>query len=253
MKEIKIPLSVVIIAKNEERAIGESLESVSWADEVIVVDDMSSDRTSEISKRHGARVVQRKMEIEGEHRNRAYALAKNEWVLSLDADEKVSPGLREEIIQKLSGNPSYVGFSIPLRNYIGNRWVRYGGWYPAAKLRLFRKERFRYEEVGVHPRAFLDGEEGDLKGDILHKGYPDFAPFCDSLNRQTSLEAEKWFSEKRKIGILLCFYKALDRFLRTFIFKQGFRDGFLGFMVAYYAGLYQVMSYAKYWEFKQRK
>lgn len=249
----KAPLSVVIIAKNEERAIGDSLESVAWAGEVLVVDDQSTDRTAEIAKAHGARVVQKKMEIEGKHRNDAYAAASHEWVLSLDADEAVSPELREEIVGMLRGNTSFSGFSIPLRNYIGNRWVRYGGWYPASKLRLFRKERFRYEETGVHPRAFLDGKEGNFKGDIIHKGYPDFSHFLESLNRQTSLEAEKWFQDKRKIGLLLCFYKALDRFFRAFLFKQGFRDGFLGFMVAYYAALYQIMSYAKYWELKQGK
>jgi len=253
MKTEKAPLSIVIIAKNEEKAIAECLESVSWAGEVIVVDDQSADRTIEIAKAHGARVVQKKMEVEGKHRNDAYALAAHEWVLSLDADEQVSSELKEEIMKMLSDGTPYAGFSIPLRNYIGNRWVRHGGWYPAAKLRLFRKNRFRYEEVEVHPRAFLDGKEGNLRGDIIHKGSPDFAHFLESLNRQTSLEAEKRFHEKRKSGLFLCFYKALDRFMRAFILKQGFRDGFLGFMVAYYAALYQMMSYAKYWELKERK
>lgn len=253
MKAEKVPLSVVIIAKNEEGTIAECLESVAWAGEVIVVDDQSSDRTADIAREHGARVIQQKMEIEGKHRNEAYALASHGWVLSLDADERVSPELKDEIVSMLRDNTPFSGFSIPLRNFIGKRWVRYGGWYPAAKLRLFRKEKFRYEEVGVHPRAFLDGKESDLKGDIVHQGYPDFAHFLTSLNRQTSLEAEKWLQEKRSMGLFLCLYKACDRFFRAFFLKQGFRDGFLGFMVAYYASLYQIMSYAKYWELKEKE
>jgi len=249
---MKVPLSVVVIAKNEERGIAATLQSVAWADEVIVVDDLSSDRTAEIARQQGARVVQKKMENEGKHRNEAYALAKHEWVLSLDADEEVSPELKAEIAKIVSDN-TYAGYSIPLRNYIGDHWVRHGGWYPAGKLRLFRKGKFRYEEVGVHPRAFCDGKVGTLKGDIVHKGYPDFGHFLESLNRQTTLEAEKWIQDKRKMNFFLSFYRALDRFIRTYFLKAGFLDGFIGFMVALFAFLYQIMSYAKYRDLKRRR
>ena len=243
----------MIIAKNEEKVIEESLRSVAWADDILVVDDMSDDRTAEISRRHGVRVVQRKMDNEGTHRNAAYALAKNEWVLSLDADEQVSPELREEMIASLGKGSPYAGFSIPLRNYIGGYWVRHGGWYPAGKLRLFLKNKFRYEEVGVHPRAFCDGEVGVMKGDIVHKGYPDFGHFLESLNRQTTLEAEKWLQDKRKITASWAFYRAFDRFIRTYFLKKGFCDGFVGFMVALFAFLYQIMSYAKYRDLKRKR
>lgn len=250
---MSVPLSVVILAKNEEKAIGECLGSVAgWASEVIVVDDESTDRTVAIAKEHGARLVQKRMEIEGKHRNEAYQLAKEEWVLSLDADEQASPELKEEIGHLLRGNSSYSAFSIPLRNYIGGRWVRYGGWYPAAKLRLFRKHRFRYEEVGVHPRGFVEGKVGTLKGDIIHRGYPDIAHFLESLNRQTTLEARKWFEEKRVVGPVRCFVKAFTRFLKRYFFKQGFRDGTLGFTVAFFDSLYQILSYVKYWELRKK-
>jgi len=244
-------LSVVIIAKNEEQAISDCLKSLSWVDDVLIVDDFSEDKTVEIAKSFGARVIQKKMENEGKHRNEAYQLAKHEWVLSLDADESVSSELKEEIHYLLQGQSTYSGFSIPLRNYIGDRWVRYGGWYPAKKLRLFQKSRFAYEEVGVHPRGFLDGAVGSLNGDIVHKGYPNFSHFLQSLDRQTTLEAEKWFNESRPIGPFKCFVKAWTRFIKRYFLKQGYRDGTVGFVVAFFDSLYQILSYVKYWELKK--
>lgn len=248
----KFTISVVVITRNEEKNIEDCLSSVNWADELVVLDDFSSDETITKAKKFTDRIFQRKMDIEGAHRNYAYSLAKNEWVLSLDADEMVSLELKDEIIKALSNNPRYTAFSIPLRNFIGDYWVRYGGWYPAGKLRLFRKDKFRYEEVGVHPRVLLDGECGHLKCDIIHKGYPDFEHFLSSLNRQTTLEAQKWIDDKRRIGIGKMLFKAIDRFIRSFISKKGYKDGFIGFMVAYLASLYQVMSYAKYWQMKRK-
>lgn len=161
----KISLSVVVITKNEEANIEECLGSVShWADEIVVVDDESTDKTRDIARSFTDKVLLKKMENEGKHRNWAYAQAKNEWVLSLDADEKVTEELQQEISAAIR-NTTFVGFSIPLRNFIGDYWVRHSGWYPASKLRLFKKDKFRYEEVQVHPRAFLDGEEGHLTKD----------------------------------------------------------------------------------------
>jgi glycosyltransferase involved in cell wall biosynthesis len=251
MMPATIPLSVVIIAKNEEANIQESLKSVfGWADEIIVVDDYSTDKTSEIARGFG-RVLVRKMENEGIHRNWAYAQAKNSWVLSLDADEKVSPELREEISGVIN-TTSHVCFDMPLRNYIGNYWVRHGGWYPASKVRLFRKEKFKYEEVQVHPRIFVDGTSGHLTKDIIHKGYPDLEHFLNSVNRQTTLEAQKWLDTGRKFTWGHMLWRAIDRFFRRYIRKQAFRDGMYGFLIAYFDSLYQFLSYVKYREIVNR-
>ncbi len=242
----KVPVSVVIITKNEENNIADCINSVSgWADEIIVVDDLSSDRTIEIAQQLADKVLLKKMEIEGTHRNWAYTQTRNSWVLSLDADEKVTPELKEEISSHIN-QKDYVCFAIPLRNYIGNYWIRYGGWYPASKVRLFRKEKFKYEEVVVHPRVTIEGKCGQLKNDIIHKGYPDFEHFLASLNRQTTLEAQKWITTKRSMSIGRISWRTVDRFFRRFIGKQGFRDGFIGFMIAFFDSLYQIMSYAKY-------
>ena len=249
----KLPLSVVVLTKNEEKNIEECLASVyGWADEILVVDDESTDQTVEITKKFTHRVLHRKMDNEGVHRNWAYAQAKNEWVLSLDADEIVTEELKKEISDALPST-QFHAFDMPLRNYIGKYWVRYGGWYPAGKLRLFMKSRFKYEEVEVHPRVFLDGETGHLTKDIVHKGYPDFEHFLASLNRQTTLEARKWVQTGRKMSLGRALWRTMDRFPRIFIRKQGYRDGFIGFMIAFFASLYQIMSYAKYWELKKPK
>jgi len=246
-----VPLSVVVITKNEERNIQDCLNSVyGWADEIVVVDDQSSDKTVELAEKFASKVYHRRMDNEGKHRNWAYAQAKNEWVLSLDADEMVSPELREEIATTLAATKCHA-FSIPLRNYIGKYWVKHSGWYPAGKLRLFMKSRFKYEEVQVHPRVFLNGDTGHLTKDIVHKGYPDFEHFLQSLNRQTTLEAQKWVDTGRNMSAGKAIWRTVDRFFRSFIGKKGYKDGFIGFMIAFFASLYQIMSYTKYWEIKK--
>ncbi|MBF0483079.1 MAG: glycosyltransferase family 2 protein [Candidatus Omnitrophica bacterium] len=244
----KVPVSVVVIAKNEEDNIEECLRSVyGWADELILVDDQSSDKTVEIAEKIADKIFHRKMSNEGEHRNWAIQQARNEWVLSLDADEQVTPELRNEITGLITSN-EFQAFSIPLKTYIGSYWVKHSGWYPANKLRMYMKSKMRFEEVSVHPRIFLDGKEKKLSCDIIHKGYPDFEHFLGSLNRQTTLEAQKWISGGRKMSLGVAMWRTIDRLPRVFFGKKGYKDGFMGFMIAFFASLYQIMSYAKYWQ-----
>jgi glycosyltransferase involved in cell wall biosynthesis len=246
-------VSVVTIAKNEEANIAACINSArGWADEHIVVDDFSTDKTAEIARLNGAMVFQRKMDIEGTHRNWAYSKAKSEWVLSLDADEEMTRELKEEISRVIQSDECVV-YNIPLRTYIGNYWVQHGGWYPGGKDRLFKKSKFRYEETGVHPRVFYEGKCGHLKSDIIHKGYEDFSELFRGLNSQTTLEAQKWFNESRKIGPGLMLWKATDRFFRAYIGKKGYKDGVVGFIVAMNGALYQIFSYAKYWEMMRKE
>lgn len=242
-----IPLSVIVITRNEEDRLADCLESVRWAREIIVVDDHSTDRTVEIARRFTDRIVQRKMEIEGVHRNFAYELATQEWILSLDADERVTPELRDEIASLLATAPSLNGYTIPRRNYLGTRWLRYGGFYPSAQLRLFRKGHFHYEEAEVHPRAFLDTLTGHLTHDLIHYSYRDLHDFVAKLNRQTTLETRKWLRDGRPMSARKGLWRALDRFWRTYRGKEGYRDGTLGFILAVLAGMYQFLSFAKFW------
>jgi len=243
-------LSVVVITKNEERNIRDCLASVEgWADEIIVVDDKSTDNTVDIVRKYTDRIIIRQMDIEGRHRNFAYAQAKNLWVLSLDADERVTDELKREIEEALD-RPAikYNGFTIPRRNYIGDYWVKHGGWYPSPQLKLFRKDKFRYEEAGVHPRAFMDEPCGHLRSDLIHYSYKNLEDFLNKLNNQTTREAGKWFNQHKPMRLGRFIWRTTDRFIRAYIARRGYRDGFIGFAVAFYAGLYQFISYLKYRE-----
>ena len=256
----KISLSIVILAKNEEDRIEDCIKSVGeWADEVIVIDDESTDSTCRLAKELGTKVLTQKMEVEGRHRNLAYSQAKNEWVLSLDADERLTEELKDEIESTLASNPQQNAFTIPRRNFINDYWMRWGGQYPAAQLKLFRRDEFKWEEVEVHPRAFLEGECGHLKGDLIHYTYKDWASFLGKINNQTTLEAKKWYklslTDPKKAGykmnLVHALWRTFDRFVRAFIAKRGYRDGFIGFMAAYFGSLYQIVSFAKYKDLKK--
>jgi glycosyltransferase involved in cell wall biosynthesis len=244
----KVPISVVVITKNEAENIEDCLRSVSWADEIIVLDDNSSDNTVELAKKYTDKVFSRKMDIEGKHRNYAYSLAKNKWVLSLDADERASAELGKELAELFKGPMPHVVYNIPIKTYIGSRWIKHAGWYPAPKDRLFDKDRFKYEEVEVHPRVFYKGTCGRLKSDIVHYSYKDYHDFLVSLNNQTTLEAKKWLKERRPVNFIKMKRKAASRFLKAYVQKGGFKDGLLGFVVSWAGAAYQFMSYIKYKE-----
>jgi len=248
----KVGLSVVILTKNDASRISRTLESVKWADEIIVVDDESTDHTLDIVRKYTDRIFIRKMDIEGRHRNWAYSQAKNAWVLSLDSDEIVSPQLKEEITRVLKNNPRENGFTIPRRNYIGDYWVKQGGWYPSPQLKLFRKDKFRYEEATVHPRAFMDEPCGHLRCDIIHYSYRDIEDFLGKLNNQTTREAKKWLAQGKPMRLVRFLWRSCDRFIRTYVGRKGYKDGFWGFVVAYFASLYQFISYLKYRELIRR-
>jgi len=248
-----ISLTTVILTKNEQSNIEDCLKSVyKWADEIIIVDDESTDTTRDIASQYADKILVKKMDIEGVHRNWAYQQAKNGWVLSLDADERVTEELKEEITNALNHPGGKVAFSIPRRNFIGDYWIKYGGWYPSAQLKLFKKDKFKWEEVHVHPVAFADGEVGHLKADLIHYSYKDIADFINKQNRQTTLEVEKWIAQGKKIKVGKFLWRSIDRFFRSYVKKKGFRDGFYGFVVAYFASLYQFLSLLKYREIKRK-
>lgn len=245
----KAPVSVVIIAKNEERRLEDCLKSAAWAKEIIVLDDMSTDRTVEISRQFTDRVFQRQMDIEGRHRNYAYDLATQPWVLSLDADERITPELAEEITKAITDtSATHVCYSIPIKTYIGDEWIQGAGYYPAAKTRLFKKGEFRYEEARVHPRVIYQGTCGHLKKDIIHLSCQNIEQWFGKFNRETTLEAEKWIIDGRKVKMGNILRKTVDRFLKNYFGKKGYKYGFTGFLMSYFHGFYQLLSYAKYRE-----
>ncbi len=247
----KAPLSIAVITKNEEGNIVECLKTADWAGEIVILDDHSTDRTVEVVRPFTDRIHQRKMNVEGAHRNYLYSLCSNEWVLSLDADERITPELKDEIIRTLkeeTQNPRNSAYSIPIKTYIGNRWANSAGWYPAAKIRLFKKAKFRYDESEVHPRIFLDGASGNLKGDIVHYAYKDLSGLFRNVNEQTTLQAREWHREGRSFSLFTLVRTSIDRFIRKYFFKGGIKGGILGLALSASDSLYQFLSYVKLWE-----
>lgn len=250
----KASVSVVIIAKNEEKRLEDCLKSAAWAKEIVVLDDMSTDRTQEIARKYTDKVFQRTMDIEGRHRNYAYSLATQDWILSLDADERVTPELAEEIKRVIAtSSEDTVCYAIPIKTFIGKEWIQGAGYYPAAKTRLFRKGKFQYEEARVHPRVIYEGKCGILKGDILHYSCQTLEQWIGKFNRETTLEADKWITDGRKVTLASTLRKTVDRFLKNYFLKNGWRHGFTGFLMSVFHGLYQLFSYAKYREMKMQK
>lgn len=245
----KTALSVVIIAKNEEKRLEDCLKSAAFAAEIIVVDDESTDRTVEIAEKHGAKVFKRKMDIEGRHRNWAYDQATQPWALSLDADERITPELAAEITEVIAKNdPEFICYSIPIKTFIGPEWIQGAGYYPAGKTRMFRKGQFKYEEARVHPRVIYSGKCGHLKGDILHYSCQTLEQWIAKFNRETTLEADKWVTDGRKVKLSTSIRKTFDRFFKNYFLKDGIKHGFMGFLMSVFHGLYQLFAYAKYRE-----
>lgn len=250
----KPALSVVIIAKNEEKRLEDCLKSAAFAAEIIVVDDESTDRTVEIAEKLGAKVFKRKMDIEGRHRNWAYEQATQPWALSLDADERITPELAKEMTEVIAKNdPEFICYSIPIKTFIGPEWIQGAGYYPAGKTRMFRKGQFKYEEARVHPRVIYSGKCGHLKGDILHYSCQTLEQWIGKFNRETTLEADKWVTDGRKVKLSTSIRKTFDRFFKNYFLKDGIKHGFMGFLMSVFHGLYQLFAYAKYREMMRDK
>lgn len=244
----KFPISVCMIVKNEERRLEDALNSVSWAKEIVIIDDESTDNTVAIARRYTDKIIRRKMDIEGRQRNFSFENASQKWILTMDADERVSPELAQSIQETLSKETEHTGFDLPVKTFIGKRWVKGAGYYPARKLRVFQKGKFKYEETRVHPRVHLEGTSGELQGDLMHYSCENFTQYITKFNRETSLEAEKWIRDNRKVSLPNILRKTVDRFLKYYFLKGGISDGFLGYFMSTFHSLYQLHSYAKYWE-----
>ncbi|MCK4994542.1 MAG: glycosyltransferase family 2 protein [Candidatus Omnitrophica bacterium] len=247
----KLPISIVVITRNVEHNLVDCLESVKWADEVVIVDNHSTDSTLVLAKKYTKSIYNDTWDKEGSIRNRAYQRAKNDWVLTLDPDERVSEGLKEQIEEFLKNGTPYDAYSVSMKSYFARSyWMRHGGWYPASRVKLFKKDKFRYEDAEIHPRAYLDGKEGRLSGDVIHFCYDDFTQVVSKMNAQSTLEAKKWLSDKRKMNLNLALIRTFSRFFKMYLQKQGFRDGLIGFMMAWQWATYQWLSYIKYWQMK---
>ena len=251
-------LSVVIITRNEEGNIARTLESVAWADERIVVDSGSTDKTLEIAHRHGAKVFEEPWKGYAAQKNSAIAQATADWVLSLDADEEVSSELASSVQNAIAASPAtgesgIVGYFVARRNFFLGRWIRYGGFYPDRKLRLFRRGRGRFVERAVHENMQVDGATDRLSGDLIHHAYPTLSGYIETMNRYSSLAAEiavqKGQVSRSFAGFLVnVYYRPALNLTWNYVFRGGFLDGREGFLLHLYHNVYVSWKYAKAWE-----
>lgn len=249
----KVGLSVVVVTLNEEERIRECLESVAWADELIVVDAESRDKTATIARELTDHVFVRPWPGFAAQKNFGLEQAHGDWILSLDADEVVSPVLRKEITAIVAGGGVHAGYAMPRRNVFWGRWVRHGGLYPDRQLRLFRRGRGRFVERNVHESVRVDGRVGRLAGHLEHRSYRDVADFLERADRYSTLGAEEWLAAGRPARPLLDLVgRPVGRFLGMYVVRAGFLDGWRGFLLAVLYGYYVLMRSVKVWERMKR-
>ena len=241
-------ISVAVITKNEEQNIRACLESVRWADEIVVVDNGSTDETRQICQDFQARVYLEEWKGFSRQKNSALEKTRNEWVLSLDADERVSPDLRQEIEWTLEGNPLCDGYYIARKNFFLGRWIRHCGWYPDYNLRLFRKDRGRFGERAVHEQVELEGKVGYLKNPLEHITYRSLSDFLKRMDRYSTLAAREMRSEGRRYHFYNACFRPPFTFLQMYLLRAGFLEGYLGFLLSI---LYSFYTFAKYSKLKE--
>ena len=242
-------LSVVVITFNEEANIRNLLESVRAADEHIVLDCGSTDRTPEIARAFGAKTFTEAWKGYSTQKNSAIEKASGDWVLSLDADEAVEPELMEEIFSVLDRNPSVNGYYLPRKNYFLGRWIRHGGFYPDRKLRLFRRGRGRFRERPVHEVVEVDGPTARLNHALVHNAYPTLEGYIQHMNRYSSLGAEIAASQgKTGFGLVNIVVNPLATFVYNYFLRLGLLDGREGLLLNLYHSVYVSWKYAKAWE-----
>jgi len=262
MEEAKLSLSIALAVYNEGENLGPCLESVkSLASEIVIVDGHSSDNTVNIAESYGAKVLSEENRSNF-HINKQHAIdaCTSDWILQLDADERVSSMLLEEIKKVITGDPMVAAdaYYLKRRNYFLGRWMNKGGMYPDPVIRLFRKGKAKLPGASVHEIMTVDGTTKWIDNDLLHIADPNFTRYLLRSNRYTSLQAADWLKEG-KIGVstgsilLYMIWKPLIRFLEIYLRHKGFQDGFPGFVFAWYSGLHIASSYVKYWEKRTTK
>jgi len=246
-----LKLSVGILTFNSERKIGEVLSSIKdIADEIVVLDSGSEDKTIEIAEHFGARVFYRKFDNFVNQKNHLLSLCRGEWVLFLDDDEVVSKELAGEILKVKENNPPADGYYVNvLTNYLG-RWIKHA-WYPDWHLRLAKRKKCRWEGDKVHEKLVVDGKVGYLKGNLLHYSYPSVSYHLKKIDLYTTLYAEGALRKGKKFSFLKLLSSPIGAFLRRYLLKRGFLDGFEGFVLSVMASYYTFLKYLKLWELEK--
>lgn len=248
MKQLKI--SVVIATKNEEKMIKDCLESVKWADEIVIIDDFSEDKTVEIAKKFGVKIFLHKWPGFSKQKNYGFKRATGDWILSLDADERVTPELKEEILKEIkkTKNP-FSGYHIPRLNNILGKDMYFGGWYPDYQKRLVRREKFKRWKGKLHEEMLVRGQTGKLKSNIYHITHRGLSWMVEKSLVYTRHEAEEMLKAKHPKMVWWRFFRPMaQEFFYRLIKKSGWRDGIIGWIEAIYQTFNKFLIYARLWE-----
>lgn len=238
-------ITATIITLNEERKIARAIESLRCCDEIVVVDSGSTDRTAELAANLGARVVEAQFTGYASQKNRAAEQASNDWILSIDADEALSEALEAEIWQVKKNGPRHDAYTVPrLAQYLG-RWILHGGWYPDRKVRLYDRRKATWVGDFVHESVRVTGRVGHLEENLLHFTCDSLSEHLKTMDRYTTLAAEEIASRRQPVSTARVLLDPPWTFFRSYVLQRGFLDGFEGLVIAYMAGLYTFLKYAK--------
>jgi len=253
MRIMRPPISACVITLNEERNIRDCLASLAWADEIVVVDSGSTDRTVELAAEYTPRVIHHKWEGINAQRNFALSEVRHDWVLCLDADERVTPELRDEIRRRLEAEADRVdGYRLRRRTHYLGRWIRHGGWYPDWKLRLFRRNKARFTGKDPHDRPEVRGVVRDLSGHIDHYTYPGLSHHLRTIDSFSKTAAENWYREGKPFRLVELIVRPPWKWVETYLIQRGFLDGLPGFIIAGCSAFYVFVKYAKLWELQRK-
>ena len=247
-------ISACVLCFNEENKIERCLSSLTWCDEIVVLDSFSTDRTPELCRKFTDKFFQRQWLGYVGQRNTVREFASHPWLLFMDSDEEVSPALRDEILRELD-NPSgnYIGYEFPRQVYYLGRWIRHGEWYPDVKLRLFNKVYGRTEGQEPHDKVVVNGPVKRLKNPVWHYTYDDITDHLNTVNRFSSITARQRFVQKASFKWSDLLVRPLFRFVRGYFLRGGFLDGAHGLMIAVINSYGVFVKYAKHWELIRRQ
>lgn len=247
------PLSVVIIAKDEADRIEDCLRSVAWAEEIVVLDSGSSDATCAIARRYTDRVYQLPWSGFGPQKQAAVELARHDWILNLDCDERVTPELVTEIKAVLALEQQRDAYSVPRRTFVGNTEIKHCGWYPDRTVRLFNRTKARYSDSLVHERVMTDSAPAECSGHLLHYSFNGLGDLLIKLNSYSDLSARQLHDQGRRCSLFDLTARPLFAFFKTYLLKAGVLDGVAGLMISVTTALLTFAKYLKLRELWQRE
>jgi len=244
-------ISAVVITFNEEKNIERCLLSLDWADEIVIVDSLSSDRTVSLCRKFTDRIIEHQWE--GFVRQKIFATgqAANDWIFSIDADEEVSDQLKYEIVRSKQAGFGAMAYRMPRRMFYLGKWVTHGSWYPDYKVRLFNRNHGRWEGLDVHEYWQPAGHDQKLKGELLHYSYENITDHMNKINMLTSQAAAEMLQKGEQASYWKILVNPLIKILKSYVLQAGFLDGFVGLVVALMGGYYVFLKYLKLWELRK--